>query len=87
MLKLFDRKDGTGADWRIMLESLYRAGFQMADKWPDRDAARSLMARVHEGSYRRMVDESAPSNSDASGGVSAPSNTSVLKSPHPRPPK
>jgi hypothetical protein len=24
LVKTFDRQDGTGADWRLMLESLYR---------------------------------------------------------------
>jgi hypothetical protein len=26
LVRTFDRKDGTGADWLLMLESLYRAG-------------------------------------------------------------
>ena len=32
LVKAFDRKDGTGADWCLMLESLYRAGFGIADE-------------------------------------------------------
>ncbi|TLU70689.1 hypothetical protein [Lichenicoccus roseus] len=31
LVKLFDWRDGTGADWKLMLESLYRAGFKLAD--------------------------------------------------------
>ena len=75
----------------MMLESLYRAGFQMADKWADRDAARALMLRVHEGSYRRMTDDqteaAGSSKTDPVGSVLAPSNTTVFKSAAPRPPK
>jgi hypothetical protein len=42
-------EDGTGADWRLMLESLYRAGFNIADEQLDDDARRKIMRRVHEG--------------------------------------
>jgi hypothetical protein len=37
-----------------MLESLYRAGFNIADEQLDDDARRKIMRRVHEGA------ESAP---------------------------
>jgi hypothetical protein len=40
LVQTFDRKDGTGADWRLMLESLYRAGFRIADDQLDDDARR-----------------------------------------------
>jgi hypothetical protein len=34
LVKLFDKGDGTGADWRLMLESLYRAGFRLFGNRP-----------------------------------------------------
>jgi hypothetical protein len=40
LVQAFDRKDGTGADWLLMLESLYRAGFKIADERPDNAAMR-----------------------------------------------
>jgi hypothetical protein len=46
LVQTFDRKDGTGADWPLLLESLYRAGFQITDERPDDEARRALMRRV-----------------------------------------
>lgn len=54
-IKLYDRQDGTGADFRAMTEALFRAAFDALDKLPD-DACRSVARRVHEGSYGRMTD-------------------------------
>jgi len=54
---LFDRRDGSGADWSLMLESLFRAGFQITDRRPDDEARRSFLRRVHEGSYSRFTLE------------------------------
>jgi hypothetical protein len=91
LVQAFDRKDGTGADWRLMLESLYRAVFRIADDQLGDDARRKIMRRVHEGAEVRLTggyaDGSAASNADPAGPVSAPSNTSIFKSPGPRPPK
>jgi hypothetical protein len=72
---LFDRRNGSGADWSLMLESLFRAGFQITDGRPDDEARWSLLRRVHEGSYGRLVG-----NSDAAEAVPSLSNTDVLKS-------
>jgi hypothetical protein len=74
-----------------MLESLYRVGFNIADEQLDDDARRKIMRRVHEGAEVRLMggyaDGSGASKTDSAGPVSAPSNTGVLKSPGPRPPK
>jgi hypothetical protein len=90
-VQTFDRKDGTGADWRLMLESLYRARFGIADDQLDDDARRSIMRRVHEGAEVRLTggfaDGSGASKTDPAGPVSAPSNTGVFKSPGPRAPQ
>jgi hypothetical protein len=36
-------------NWRLMLESLYRAEFKIADDHLDDDVRRKIMRRVHEG--------------------------------------
>jgi hypothetical protein len=87
LVQLFDRKDGSGADWALMQESLYRAGFQITDGRPDDDARRALMRRVHEGSYRRMTGDAEAGKTDAAGPGAAPSNEAGLKGPGPRPPR
>jgi hypothetical protein len=91
LVKAFDRKDGTGADWLLMLESLYRAGFGIADDQLDDDARRPIMLRVHEGAEVRLTggyaDGTGASKTDPAGPVSAPSNTAVFNAPGPRPPK
>lgn len=91
LVQTFDRKDGTGADWRLMLESLYRAGFRIADDQLDNEARRKIMRRVHEGAEVRLTggyaDGSGASKTDPAGSVPAPSNTADFKSPGPRPPK
>jgi hypothetical protein len=87
LVQLFDRKDGSGADWNLMQESLFRAGFQITDERPDDDARRSLMRRVHEGSYKRMTSDAETGTTGAAGPGAAPSNTAGPKSPGPRPPR
>jgi hypothetical protein len=54
VVPIFDKSDGTGADWRLMTESLFKAAFKMLDGLPD-DVRQSVAWRVHEGSYRRAV--------------------------------
>jgi hypothetical protein len=90
LVQIFDRKDGTGADWRLMLESLYRARFRIADQLDD-DARRKIMLRVHEGAEVRLTggyaDGSGASSADPAGPVAAPSNAAEPRSPVPRPPR
>jgi hypothetical protein len=91
LVQTFDRKDGTGADWRLMLESLYRAGFKIADEQLGDDARRKIMRRVHEGAEVRMTggyaDGAGASNADPAGPVPAPSNAAEPRTPVPRPPR
>lgn len=54
MIELCDRKDGTGADWSLLAEGLFRAGFEATGKL-DETARRALLARVHAGAYERMA--------------------------------
>lgn len=55
LVKLFDRGDGTGVDWKLLLGSLYRAGFKMADDHLPDDKRRAFMRRVHEEAEVRMT--------------------------------
>jgi hypothetical protein len=91
LVKTFDRQDGTGADWRLMLESLYRAGFKIADDHLDDAARRKIMQRVHEGAEVRLTggyaDGSGASSADPAGPVAPPSNAAEPRSPLPRPPR
>lgn len=84
--KLYDRQDGTGADWRMVTDALFRAAFDALDKLPD-DACRSVARRVHEGAYDRVTEGPkgvpAASNGGLSGAENSPSNTSVLESKGP----
>jgi hypothetical protein len=35
VMKLFDRQDGNGANWRLLAESLFRAGFEALTRLPE----------------------------------------------------
>lgn len=59
LVQAFDRIDGTGADWRLMLESLYRARFKIADDQLDDNARRKIIRRVHERAAVRLTGGSA----------------------------
>jgi hypothetical protein len=85
LVKLFDRKDGTGADWTLLLESLFKAGFQITDERPDGDARKALMRKVYIGAYDRSAGNSGASIDSPGKAVPAPSNTGVLKSSFPKP--
>jgi len=59
LIDLFDRRDGTGADWVLMLDSVFRAGFAIADERLSDDTRRRLMQRVYTGAYDRAAGNSA----------------------------
>ena len=50
MVDMFDRQDGTGADWRLVVESVFRAGFEIADAQFAQEAQQSFFAH-----QRRIV--------------------------------
>src|SRR5690242_2306712 len=54
VMKLFDRQDGDGANWRLCAESLFRVAFDALDRLPD-DQKQALALRVHAGAYERMA--------------------------------
>ncbi len=89
VVKLFDRGDGTGADWKLLLESLYRAGFKMVDDQLAGEARQALMRRVHEGAEVRITggyaDGSGPGEAAPGETVSGPANAASFKAPTPKP--
>lgn len=91
LVKLFDRKNGHGADWKLLLESLYRAGFDVADGELGEEDRRNLMRLVLTGATERaaggFADGAGPNKTGNTGAVSAPSITAAFKSNGPHPPR
>lgn len=65
-VQMFDRKDGTGADWRLLTESLFRAAFDQLDKLPEAER-NPIAAKVHAGAYERFLATEAARTGDTSG--------------------
>lgn len=55
MLKLFDREDGTAADWPLIAETLLREAFHALDQSPGDPRVMSLLRRTNTGTYDRLV--------------------------------
>ena len=90
IVKLCDKQDGQGVNWRMITDTLFRAAFNVLDELPDHQ--KTAVARlVHEESYRQMTEDSGEAagagKSETAGSVPAPSNTAVFKSTAPRPPR
>src|SRR3954451_22819103 len=87
-VKLYDRQDGAGVDWRVIAETLFKASFAVLDRLPD-DQRQFVAKSVHAGSYKRFsgadAGDFAPSKTGPGEGVSPPSNTAGLKSSGPGP--
>jgi hypothetical protein len=83
VMKLFDRQDGNGANWRLCAESLFRVAFEALDRLPD-DQKKRLASRVHASAYDRLSgnpeSDFAPSKTWPGEGGQSPSNTFDLKS-------
>lgn len=90
MVKLYDRQDGQGVDWKLVAETLFRAAFDVMDTLPE-DACRMVARRVHEGSYGRMTEgpnaNSVASKTGPDQVVSELANIAGIKSPKPDPGK
>jgi hypothetical protein len=75
VMKLFDRQDGNGANWRLCADSLFRVAFEALDRLPD-DQKKALAARVHAAAYDRLSgnaeSEFAASKTGPDVGVSRP---------------
>lgn len=61
---IFDREDGTGADWSLMVESMFRAAFAALDKLPQ-DSRRRIANRAHDGAYQRLTDDYEAANRES----------------------
>lgn len=59
VVRLLDKGDGQGVDWRAVADALFKAAFDVLDRLPD-DACRSVARRVHAGSYERVTDGPKP---------------------------
>jgi hypothetical protein len=83
VMKLFDRQDGDGANWRLCAESLFRVAFEALDRLPD-DQKKRLARRVHASAYDRISgnpeSDFASSKTGPIEGGQSPSNTFDLKS-------
>ena len=55
VMKLFDKGDGDGANWRLCAESLFRVAFEALDRLPE-DQKKVLASRVHAGGYNRLSE-------------------------------
>ena len=86
VVKLHDRQNGEGVNKRVIAETLFRAAFDMLDELPD-DVRQAVARRVHEGSYHRLTDHSAPSKKDVSEADSGVANIAGFKSSEPGPGK
>ena len=90
VLKLFHRPDGDAADWELIAGSLIKAGFHALDKLPE-GRQQAFAERLHVRAYERIEAarkiDSGSSKTDPAKAESSPSNTGVLKSSHPRPPR
>jgi hypothetical protein len=54
VVKLFDRQDGEGVNWRVIAETLFKAAFDVLDRLPD-DQRQALARRVYTGAYDRAA--------------------------------
>ena len=66
VVREFDRKDGTGVDWRLLTDSLFRAAFDQLDKLPEETRLR-IAERVHAAAYGRFMATEAGRESDSRG--------------------
>jgi hypothetical protein len=49
VMKLFDKGDGEGANWRLLAESLFRLAFEALDRLPDDQKQGARPARPCRG--------------------------------------
>jgi hypothetical protein len=53
-MKLFDRQDGDGANWRLCAESLFRVAFDVLHRITDDEQRKALAGCVYASAYERM---------------------------------
>ena len=87
VVKLYDKQDGQGVEWRVIAETLFKAAFDVLDRLPD-ETCKSVAARVHEGAYDRTAN-GPKANPDAASvtAETMPFHTSALQAPRPKGPR
>lgn len=55
VIQRFDRRDGTGVDWALVVESLFRTAFLLLGRAQE-DRWRRIAASVHADAYDRLVE-------------------------------
>ena len=58
VVELFDRGDGSGVDWRVACEAVFKAGFSMLDRLAAQHK-RGLAQRVCISAYTRLNEDGA----------------------------
>jgi len=85
-VKLFDRRDGNGVNWKLVAETLFKAAFDVLDKLPEEDR-RAMARRVHAGAYDRAAGNRAGEEAEKPKPPVEASNAVVFaKASRPRPP-
>jgi hypothetical protein len=87
VVKLFDRRDGEGVNWKLVAETLFKVAFDVLDRLPQDDKL-TMARRVHAGAYERAAGNRAGQGAETGNPPVAPSNAVVfLKASQPRPPR
>lgn len=72
VIQRFDRRDGTGVDWVLVVEALFQTAFLLLGRAQE-DRRRRIAASVHADAYDRLVesaaDPQAQSKREPSGGA------------------
>jgi hypothetical protein len=88
-VKLFDRQDGEGVNWRVIAETLFKAAFDVLDRLPD-DQKQAIARRIHAGAYDRMAGNAGSNSGESTGpdrAAEPPSPGAGVGSPRPHPPR
>jgi hypothetical protein len=86
-VRLYDRADGNGVNWRTIAELFFSAGFQVLATKLAPDQKADLARLIHQLAYDHISGGPAASKTGAAEPESAPSNTDDLQSSPPVPPK
>lgn len=86
VVKLFDRHDGEGVNWRVIAETLFKAAFDVLDRLPE-DQKQAVARRVYTGAYDRAAgNREGEEGGSKSPAVEAP-KAKAEKAPRPHAPR
>jgi hypothetical protein len=85
VVKLFDRQDGEGVNWRVIAETLFKAAFDVLDRLPE-DQRQTLARRVYTGAYDRAAGNGAGETGESKSPAVEPPKAKAEKAPRPRAP-